>query len=270
MSVVLSTAAIAGRKTVRGTRSPLSKPQVPSGASNAAEAINATTAARVAAELRRRILHGELVPGGRMKLEDLAGQLHVSHQPVREALRELEGEGLLELFPHRGAVIKGVDAQFVRNLYDVRGAIEGMLTERCAETVDDAGVRELTALVQVHAAAAAANDTEAMLDSNRRLHNAINAWARNPEALRTLVRGRMLVDALRLRYGYSQKRVDAMVAEHRILLRAIELRESDRAGDIARKHCLRARDDLLARMRPLQTARKQRTTSRVPRGARRP
>jgi len=215
----------------------------------AAEAVNATTATRVAAELRRRILHGQLEPGSRLKLEELASLLDVSHMPVREALRELEGEGLLELYPHRGAVIKGVDAQFVRNLYDVRGAIEGMLTERCAEIIDAAGIRELNALVEAHAAAATARDNVAMLDANRHMHDTINGWANNPEALRTLARGRVLVDALRLRYGFGEARPDAIVAEHRTLMRAIERHDGERAGGIARRHCMRARDDLLIRMR---------------------
>ncbi|MEO8485771.1 MAG: GntR family transcriptional regulator [Betaproteobacteria bacterium] len=213
------------------------------------EAVNRTIASRVAAELRLRILHGQIEPGSRLKLEELSSQLDVSHMPVREALRELEGEGLLELYPHRGAVIKGVDAQFVRNLYDVRGAIEGMLTERCAEIVDPAGVRELNELVEAHAAAAAARDSDALLVTNRRLHDAINGWADNPEALHMLARGRVLVDALRLRYGFGSGRVEAVVAEHRTLLRAIERRDAERAGGIARRHCMRARDDLLARMR---------------------
>ena len=56
--------------------------------------------------------------------------------PVREALRELEGEGVLDVFPHRGAVIRGVDRRFIRNLYDVRGAIEGMLAGGCAERIE--------------------------------------------------------------------------------------------------------------------------------------
>ena len=113
----------------------------------AADAVNATTATRVAAELRRRILHGQLEPGSRLKLEELASQLDVSHMPVREALRELEGEGLLELYPHRGAVIKGVDAPFVRNLYDVRGAIEGMVADQVVEILgrDQAAVEEWVA-----------------------------------------------------------------------------------------------------------------------------
>ena len=214
-----------------------------------AEAVNATTATRVAAELRRRILHGQIEPGSRLKLEDLASQLDVSHMPVREALRELEGEGLLELFPHRGAVIRGVDQRFVRNLYDVRGAIEGMLTERCAETIDASGVRELQALVDAHERAVTVRETEAMLVANRRLHEAINQKAQNPEAIRVLSQGRVLVDALRLRYGYGTGRVESVIAEHKTLLRAIERHDSERAGGIARRHCMRARDDLLARMR---------------------
>ena len=91
-----------------------------------AAALGATTATRVAAELRRRILAGEFTPGQRLKIDDLASLLAVSHMPVREALRELEGESVLEVFPHRGAVVKGVDERFVRNFYDIRAAVEGM------------------------------------------------------------------------------------------------------------------------------------------------
>jgi len=241
--------AVPGRRgPTRGARYHAGMVDVP-GDAEAADAVNATTSTRVAAELRRRILHGQLEPGSRLKLEDLASQLDVSHMPVREALRELEGEGLLELFPHRGAVIKGVDARFVRNLYDVRGAIEGMLTERCAEIIDAGGARELGALVEAHAHAAARRDSETLLVANQRIHDAINAWADNPEALRTLSRGRVLVDALRLRYGFGQGRIEAVVAEHRTLMRAIERHDGERAGGIARRHCMRARDDLLARMR---------------------
>jgi DNA-binding GntR family transcriptional regulator len=88
-----------------------------------------------------------------------------------------------------------------------------------------------------------------MLAANRQLHDAINAWADNPEALRMLARGRVLVDALRLRYGFGPGRAEAVVAEHRSLMRAIERHDGERAGGTARRHCMRARDDLLARMR---------------------
>jgi DNA-binding GntR family transcriptional regulator len=84
----------------------------------AAGAIGATTAMRVAADLRRRILMGELAPGRRLKIDEVAAICAVSHMPVRGALHKLEREGILELSPHRGAVIRPVDAYFVRNTYD--------------------------------------------------------------------------------------------------------------------------------------------------------
>ena len=210
--------------------------------------LSATTATRVAADLRRRILSGELAPGQRLKIDELAVLCEVSHMPVREALRELEGEGVLDVLPHRGATIRGVDERFVRNFYDVRGAIEGMLTGRCAERIDAAALAVLKAAARDVEAAAARRDAEAIVAANRRFHDAINAAADNPEAQRMLAQGRVLADALRLRFGYGAGRADAIIAEHAALVRAIAKRDAGRAADVALRHCMRARDDLLARM----------------------
>ena len=66
---------------------------------------------RVAADLRQRILNGEFAPGQRLKIDDIATLFGVSHMPVRAALQELESEGVLQVFPHRGAEIRGVDVR---------------------------------------------------------------------------------------------------------------------------------------------------------------
>ncbi len=213
------------------------------------EALSATTATRVAADLRRRILHGELKPGQRLKIDDLASLCAVSHMPIREALRELEGEGVLDVMPHRGAVVRGVDATYVRNIYDLREAIEGMLTERCTENIDSGGIALLGKSALAYERAAGRRNTEALLKSNRELHDTINATAANPEAVRVLAQGRLLIEALRLRFGYGPGRVDEVIAEHRALVRAIGKRDGAKAGKLARAHCVGARDDLLARMK---------------------
>jgi DNA-binding GntR family transcriptional regulator len=210
--------------------------------------LSATTASRVAADLRRRILAGELRPGQRLKLDELAALCAVSHMPVREALRELEGEGVLEVQPHRGATIRGVDARFIRNFYDLRGAIEGMLAGRCAERIDAAGLAALRAAAHDVDAAARRHDAEGVVAANRRFHDAINAAADNPEALRMLAQGRVLADALRLRFGYGTGRAQAIVAEHAALVAAIVQRDAEAAARVATAHCLRARDDLLAQL----------------------
>jgi DNA-binding GntR family transcriptional regulator len=210
------------------------------------DGIGATTAMRVAGDLRRRILAGEFTPGARLKIDDLSALCEVSHMPVRAALQQLEAEGVLDVFPHRGAVIRGVDARFVRNIYDLRASIEAMLAERCARRIDKAGVAELRTLAGEFESAAQRGDVPAMVAANLHLHEAINQVADNPEAVRVLGQGRLLIQALRMRFGFAACRVEAIVAEHRALLRAIQRKDERKAGDIARWHCDGARDDLLA------------------------
>ncbi len=209
------------------------------------DAIGSTIAMRVAADLRQRILRGELTPGQRLKIDEIADACAVSHMPVRAALQALEAEGVLEVFPHRGAVIRGVDAEFVRNLYDVREAIEGMLTERCAERIDAKGRGTLETAMIGYEKAVARNDTQGILEANRRFHDAINDVANNPLAVRTLAQGRLLIEALRMRFGYGAGRVDVVIAQHRALFRAIARHDVERAGKLARAHCAGAQKDLL-------------------------
>lgn len=205
---------------------------------------SATVSQRVAAELRRRILHGELLPGQRLKIDELAAMCAVSHMPIRQALGELEGEGVLEVLPHRGAVIRGVDARFVRNLYDVRQAIEGLLVERCAERIDKDGVSHLTLAIAEYEATPQ-SDTAGLLRANRKFHDTINEVADNPLAVRMLADGRLLIEALRLRFGYGPRRIDEVIAQHAAIFQAIEAHDVERAGHLARAHCRAASQDLL-------------------------
>ncbi|MEO8754859.1 MAG: GntR family transcriptional regulator [Casimicrobiaceae bacterium] len=205
-----------------------------------------TSAMQVAADLRRRILQGEFKPGTRLKIDDIAALCDVSHMPVRVALQELEAEGVLDLYPHRGAVIRAIDARFVRNMLELRAAIEVMLTRRCAQLIDTAGMAQLHTLASDFEAAAKGRDPLAVVSANLHLHHAINRVADNPEALQVLGRGRLLIETLRVRYGFGPGRIEAVVAEHRALLRAIAARDENRAGEIARSHCEGARDELLA------------------------
>lgn len=208
-------------------------------------AIGSTTAMRVAAELRVRILNGELSSGQRLKIDDISHLLGVSHMPVREALHELEAEGVLQVFPHRGAEIRGVDERFIRNLYDLRAAIEGMLTERCAAMIEKPAVAALKKTAGAFEEAARRHDSATMIASNLELHAFINQVADNPEAVRVLGQGRILVQALRKRFGFGAGQSEVIAQEHHDLVAAIAANNAGLAGVIARRHCLRARDDLL-------------------------
>src|SRR5512139_3404364 len=99
----------------------------------------------VVAHLRDRIMSGELRPGERIRLEDVAEQLGVSITPVREALLTLRGYDMVELQPRRGYVVAPLSRQDILDVFALQAHIAGDLAERIAERVTPAELAELTA-----------------------------------------------------------------------------------------------------------------------------
>ncbi|MFQ8433719.1 GntR family transcriptional regulator [Amaricoccus sp. W119] len=207
--------------------------------------IGTTTAAQVTADLRRRILLGELVPGQRLKIDEIASLCGVSHMPVRTALQELEAEGVLLVHPRRGAEIRMVDADYITSMLDVRGAIEAMLAGKCAALATAAEIEQIEQLAREFEQRADEDDATALLRANFRLHSFINAVPRNAEAIHTLNRGRLLIETLRMRFGYGGARLGDLVREHREIVAAIARRDVAMARAVAQEHCDHARDELL-------------------------
>ena len=87
---------------------------------------------KLAATLQARVLSGELPTGARLRQEALAAEFGVSRTPVREALRKLQASGLVELLPHRGALVRGLSAEEIRDAYEVRAELEGLAAELAA------------------------------------------------------------------------------------------------------------------------------------------
>jgi len=73
--------------------------------------------------LRDEIIRGDLVPGQYLRLEEIAPRFDVSTMPVREALRDLEAEGLVTIFPHRGAIVTQLSADELQDIYDIRATL---------------------------------------------------------------------------------------------------------------------------------------------------
>ena len=78
--------------------------------------------------LRDEIIRGDFVPGQYLRLEEIASRFDVSTMPVREALRDLEAEGLVTIFPHRGAIVTELSADELQDIYDIRVTLEEMAT----------------------------------------------------------------------------------------------------------------------------------------------
>src|SRR5689334_23783627 len=101
---------------------------------------------RVRDLLEEAILEGELKPGERLRAEALAQRFGTSRTPIREALLQLEGQGLVEVEPNRGAVVRSFDRDDVLDLYEIRALIEPHAAARAATRIGAAQIAELAAL----------------------------------------------------------------------------------------------------------------------------
>jgi DNA-binding GntR family transcriptional regulator len=102
-----------------------------------------STVERLAAEIQARVLSGDVPVGSRLRQEALAEEFGVSRTPVREALRQLQATGIVELLPNRGAVVRGPSAREIREAYEVRAELEGLAAELASERISDRDLVQL-------------------------------------------------------------------------------------------------------------------------------
>ncbi len=128
--------------------------------------------------LRDAIREGRLAPGQRLVVADLTSMLGVSNGPVREAIRRLTGEGLVEIVPHRGAAVRVFDSADLREIFDIREVLEGLAARLAAERTGAAG-RDPELAAMVVGMRAILEDGPAYIAHNRAFHKLIYALAGN-------------------------------------------------------------------------------------------
>lgn len=203
---------------------------------------------RVREHLRAEILAGRIAPGTRLKIQELATRFGLSHMPVREALQQLQGEGLVILAPNRGATVRRMDAAFVRNIFAIREALEGYLTRQAAGAMDEAAVAALRRLQAQMRRAQSGRDPALIARLNRAFHRTVEAATGNDEAIRLLDLHSDLLGALRARFGYRRGRLQAVLREHDALIEALARGDAEAAGALHDQHIRGARDDMLQAM----------------------
>ena len=123
--------------------------------------------------LRSGILSGEIPAGTRLLEIPLATELGVSRGPVREALRQLEQEGLVAFYPHRGAVVVGVGESEIETIYAIRALLEERAFAKACRTIDDAELDRLAATVEEMIAASEKGDVAAVAEHDMHFHGRV-------------------------------------------------------------------------------------------------
>ena len=207
-----------------------------------------TASTEICDRIRDEIVSGALPFGSRLTLEKLSTRYATGHMPIREALRQLQGEGLIVQTPNRGARVRAVDVDFVRNIFDLRIAIESMLARRAAERMQPDGIAALEVAQLGFEACIEARDYDGALAANRTFHRIINEAASNPEAADILDRHWRLIAALWNLYGYGEERAAGVILDHHQLIRAFASRDTDVAACLAMAHAAKAKQELIIRM----------------------
>ena len=210
--------------------------------------ISRTASTEICDRIRDDIVAGALPFGSRLTLDQLSARYATGHMPIREALRQLQGEGLVVQTPNRGARVRAVDVDFVCNIFDLRIAIESMLARRAAERMEPGTIVALEAAQRDFEACIEVQDYAGALSANRAFHRIVNEAANNPEAAGILDRHWRLIAALWNLYGYGEERAAGVISDHHQLIRAFASRDTDVAACLAMAHAAKAKQELIARM----------------------
>lgn len=184
------------------------------------------------------IADGTLAPGARLTQEDLAENLSVSRQPVSHALQLLKRQGLVVEHGRRGFAVAPIDAAVIRDLYQVRAALDGMAARLAAERVGDKEVAVLKKLGGGFGTDEAAHHLDEYSDANIRFHQKILELS-GCGLLKGMADGLFLhMRAIRNRAMAEGDRVRRSVADHQHIIAAIEARDPDFAERLVREHTM--------------------------------
>lgn len=203
---------------------------------------------RVRTELLERMSNGALAPGARLDYKQLAKELGVSTTPVREAVAQLASEGMVDLVPRLGAVVRTLNATVAQEFYEVREAVESFAALKAAERLSPrhlVRMREQLDVMRRLAAKAKASkrqvldgaDLRLFLDTDLAFHHTILQGARNPVLARTVeethIQSRIFFAE---RGSHDLLRLDMACTQHAAILSALEKRDGPAASEAMRAH----------------------------------
>jgi DNA-binding GntR family transcriptional regulator len=211
---------------------------------------------RLTNDLRRDIIAGVVEPGAWLKTEELAARYGVSANPVREALWRLQGEGFVVANPNQGARVRTVDDDFIRNIFEIREAIEPIFVRRFCQRATPQDLERLRAAAEAFADVAAhrSSEFEALEAANREFHGVMLEGEVNIPAIEAMERYAGIINATRAKLPITLSRLRQRINQHRALIEAIGAGDADTAARIAMEHVRGAGDDLLNLMRQARTS----------------
>lgn len=189
----------------------------------------------------------ELAPGSRLKDFELARRLGVSNTPLREAIRRLAAESLVETISRRGTFVKKLSIEEVERLYEIREALEMLATRLSAARASDEALQEVLSSANLHIKAVKRGDRHEYLSLDRRFHELIAEGSKNSILVSML---NSIADRIHIVRRLTSNLTQDVVTgkEHQEIAEALVKRDGERAAGLIRnhiqKHCARVLNTL--------------------------
>ncbi|MFK0095761.1 GntR family transcriptional regulator [Pseudomonas sp. NPDC090592] len=190
--------------------------------------------------LRRFVIEGTLKPGIKINERELCEVLGISRTPLREALKVLAMEGLIELRPNRGARVAQMSDVEIRETFELMSGIEAFNGQLACERITDSEVQTIRSLHFQMLQAKASDDLSLYFEKNAAIHDAISLAARNETLRKTYLTLNRKIQAVRYSSNRTEQKWERAIHDHEAMIEALEKRDGERLKAILRNHILDA------------------------------
>ncbi len=202
---------------------------------------------RVFQRLREDILSGKYKEHDELRENTLGKELGVSRTPVREALRQLELEGLVTIIPNKGAYVTGISSKDIRDIYILRSMLEGLCARWATEHITEEQLDELEEVIllsEFHMKKVSGNNADQVTDLDGKFHKILYEASDSRILSHVLMDFHKYVQQARRNSVVSEERARKSIREHKQILRAIRDNDADLAEQLANEHILHVMQNL--------------------------
>lgn len=206
---------------------------------------HASLGGKVFEAIEQAILDGTYAAGDSMTELGLSAQLGVSRTPIREALRQLELEGLVQTVPNKGTVVVGISQKDIEDIYTIRMSIEGLACEWAAQKISAPELKKLKEIIELQEFYAQKNEILQVWQLDRRFHEMIYDASRSRPLKHTLTNFHNYIQKARELSFKSGGRTALSVKEHRDIYEAVAQHDGEKARVLTQQHIANARENFL-------------------------
>lgn len=202
--------------------------------------------------LKEAIISGELKPGERLMEVRLAEKMGVSRTPVREAIRKLELDGLVEMYPRKGAHVAELSVKNIIDVLEIRASLDGLATSLAAERIKDEEIKSLDQILSQFKSCAKKDNLQGTIKKDVEFHDLIYSASGNDKLIQIVCKLREQIQRFRVIYLKDYSSHEVLIKEHQDIYEAISKRDGEKARIYAQKHIKKQEENIIKALKSIK------------------